>query len=85
MSDIVERLRDPSSESPRWMDTMAEAADEIERLRSEIANLTDDIGRALETIAAENEESERLRARVTELEVELAEAKSHLEWACNLG
>ena len=33
MSDIVERLRDPSKGSPRWGDTMAEAADEIERLR----------------------------------------------------
>ena len=30
-------------------------------------------------------EIERLRARVAELEAELAEAKSHLEWACNLG
>ena len=35
MTDIVERLRDPSRGSPRWGDTMAEAADEIERLRAE--------------------------------------------------
>jgi hypothetical protein len=35
MIDIVERLRDPSRGSPRWGDTMAEAADEIERLRAE--------------------------------------------------
>lgn len=33
MTDIVEKLRDPSKGSPRWMDTMNEAADEIERLR----------------------------------------------------
>ena len=33
MTDIVEKLRDPSKGSPRWGDTMAEAADEIERLR----------------------------------------------------
>ena len=30
MSDIVNRLRDPT---PRWTDIMDEAADEIERLR----------------------------------------------------
>ena len=35
MTDIVEKLRDPSKGSPRWGDTMAEAADEIERLRKE--------------------------------------------------
>ena len=35
MTDIVEKLRDPSKGSPRWGDTMAEAADEIERLRAE--------------------------------------------------
>jgi hypothetical protein len=35
MTDIVERLRDPSKGSPRWGDTMSEAADEIERLRAE--------------------------------------------------
>lgn len=33
MTDIVERLRDPSKGSPRWHDTMLEAANEIERLR----------------------------------------------------
>jgi hypothetical protein len=32
MTDIVKRLRDPT---PRWGDTMDEAADEIERLRKE--------------------------------------------------
>jgi hypothetical protein len=35
MTDIVERLRDPSKGSPRWGDTMNEAADEIERLLAE--------------------------------------------------
>jgi hypothetical protein len=34
MTDIVDRLRDPSKGSPRWGDTMAEAAEEIERLRA---------------------------------------------------
>jgi hypothetical protein len=33
--DIVKRLRDPSKGSPRWKDTMFEAADEIDRLRAE--------------------------------------------------
>jgi len=33
--DIVDRLRSPSLGSPRWMDTMDEAADEIERLKEE--------------------------------------------------
>jgi hypothetical protein len=36
MTDIVERLRDPSRGSPRWGDTMDEAADEIERLRADV-------------------------------------------------
>ena len=35
MTDIVERLRNPSRGSPRWGNTMDEAADEIERLRAE--------------------------------------------------
>lgn len=35
MSDIVERLRDPSLGSPRWHDTMVEAAAEIAALRAE--------------------------------------------------
>lgn len=41
-----------------------ERLNEIERLRVEVDNLTDDISRALQTIAAENEENERLRARL---------------------
>ena len=32
MTDLVNRLRDPSLGSPRWADTMTEAADEIEDL-----------------------------------------------------
>ena len=32
MTDLVKRLRDPSLGSPRWADTMTEAADEIEHL-----------------------------------------------------
>jgi len=34
MTDIVERLHDPSKGAPRWLDTLSEAADEIERLRA---------------------------------------------------
>lgn len=37
--DIVARLRDPSLGSPRWMDTMAEAADHIEAQAKRIAEL----------------------------------------------
>jgi hypothetical protein len=37
MTDIIERLRDPSKGSPRWHDTMLEAADEIARLREAVA------------------------------------------------
>jgi hypothetical protein len=36
MTDIVERLRDPT---PRWTDIMDDAADEIERLRGALAPL----------------------------------------------
>lgn len=36
MTDIVERLRDPSKGSPRWTDIMDDAADEIERLRQSL-------------------------------------------------
>lgn len=37
--DIVARLRDPSLGSPRWMDTMAEAADHIEAQAKRIKEL----------------------------------------------
>ena len=41
MSDIVKRLRDPSSGSPCWLDTMQEAAArlraEVEALRARVA------------------------------------------------
>ena len=46
MTDIVERLRDPSRGSPRWGDTMDEAAAEIEWLRSERQRLADELGKA---------------------------------------
>jgi hypothetical protein len=39
MTDIVKRLRDPSKGSPRWLDTLSEAADEIERLREALRNI----------------------------------------------
>lgn len=37
--DLAARLRDPSLGSPRWMDTMAEAADHIEAQTKRIAEL----------------------------------------------
>lgn len=39
MSDIVKRLRDPSSGSPCWLDTMQEAAARIAALEAEVARL----------------------------------------------
>lgn len=33
--DIVERLRNPSLGSPRWLNTMEEAADMIEKMRKD--------------------------------------------------
>ena len=42
MTDIVERLCDPSKGSPRWQDTMFEAANEIERLRAALRGLLAD-------------------------------------------
>jgi hypothetical protein len=46
MVDIVDRLRDPSLGSPRWMETMTEAANEIERLRKDNARLATELGKA---------------------------------------
>jgi hypothetical protein len=46
MVDIVDRLRDPSLGSPRWMETMSEAANEIEWLRGERNRLAADLGKA---------------------------------------
>jgi hypothetical protein len=46
MVDIVDRLRDPSLGSPRWMETMTEAANEIEWLRGERNRLAAELGKA---------------------------------------
>jgi hypothetical protein len=46
MVDIVDRLRDPSLGSPRWMETMSEAANEIEWLRGERNRLAAELGKA---------------------------------------
>jgi hypothetical protein len=43
MTDIVDRLRDPSLGSPRWMETMTEAANEIERLRLGYTTLNSEV------------------------------------------
>ena len=40
--DLVKRLRDPSLGSPRWMDTMAEAADRISELEAALRLYADD-------------------------------------------
>ena len=45
MTDLTKRLRDPSSGSPRWLDTMNEAADEIEKLQSAIHDMAKNIWR----------------------------------------
>ena len=46
MVDIVDRLRDPSLGSPRRMETMTEAANEIEWLRGERNRLAAELGKA---------------------------------------
>lgn len=92
MSDIVERLRSPSKGSPTWMDTMAEAADEIERLRAKAiimdgaAILAREYRNRLETA---EKDIDRLRAALTaarreerercavELEAYAREVKDH--------
>lgn len=45
MTDLTKRLRDPSSGSPRWLDTMDEAANEIDKLQSAIYNMAKNIWR----------------------------------------
>lgn len=47
MTDIVERLRDPSKGSPRWLDTLNEAADEIERLRLACTKMNTEVCQSL--------------------------------------
>lgn len=67
MSDIVKRLRDPSSGSPRWLDTMQEAAATIESLRAEVEALR----HSCDVLA-------RQRAR---LDIALAEARAERDMA----
>jgi hypothetical protein len=47
MPDIVERLRFKTGQHVSIVDTMSEAADEIERLRKLLAATERDLGRAL--------------------------------------
>jgi hypothetical protein len=75
MTDIVERLREPSTVRS-WADAdaqRAEAADEIERLRAEVDELRQSAADDEETITAAANELRRLRA-------ELAEAKETLQF-----
>ena len=50
MIDILERLRDPSKGSPRWLDTLNEAAVEIEMLRAERMRLAKELAEAHKAI-----------------------------------
>jgi hypothetical protein len=67
MTDIVERLRDPSRGSPRWGDTMAEAADEIERLRDSIKLLDALWHEYHDTCVSLTEERDRLREALRDI------------------
>jgi uncharacterized coiled-coil DUF342 family protein len=64
MSDIVERLRDPSRGSPRWSDTMDKAADEIERLRKDNADI-------LATVTEGWDQARKRQDQVHNLEAEI--------------
>ena len=64
MVDIVDRLRDPSLGSPRWMETMTEAANEIEWLRKVNARLTVELGKAHKDIIPWIEKASRLEAEL---------------------
>ena len=43
--DLVKRLRDPSLGSPRWMDTMTEAADRIAELEAALKDMAKHVWR----------------------------------------
>ena len=43
--DLVKRLRDPSLGSPRWMDTMTEAADRIVELEAALKDMAKHVWR----------------------------------------
>lgn len=64
MVDIVDRLRDPSIGSPRWMETMTEAANEIDWLRKMNARLTVELGKAHGDIIPWIEKATRLEAEL---------------------
>jgi hypothetical protein len=54
MTDIVKRLCDPSRGSPRWGDTMDEAAYEIERLRNIIDTIHPQMQATIDRLAKDN-------------------------------
>lgn len=59
--DIVARLRDPSLGSPRWMDTMAEAADHIEAQAAYIRELRECLVQYVELDWPKAEQHKRAR------------------------
>lgn len=64
--DLVKRLRDPSLGSPRWMDTMAEAADRIEAQAAEITRLRAELATARQEVEQERDEFFNRLGRITE-------------------
>jgi hypothetical protein len=75
MVDIVDRLRDPSLGSPRWMETMTEAANEIEWLREQRSRLAADLGRAHRDIIPWIERASRLEVELDAAQYALRKSK----------
>jgi len=75
MVDIVDRLRDPSLGSPRWMETMTEAANEIEWLRGERDRLAAELGKAHRDIIPWIERVSRLEAELDAAQDALRKSK----------
>ena len=78
MTDIVERLCDPSKGSPRWQDTMFEAANEIERLRAEVARCEASILAWVEAVGECNKDRNRLREALRLADAALSGANMNL-------
>ena len=68
--DLVKRLRDPSLGSPRWMDTMTEAADRIAELEAQndmLRHATDKLRAMLTELNARQEPLQRAFITAVEL------------------